>query len=185
MIRRLDHMKNLAIVGMSVAFPCGGGINEFGRLIYRGLLLTGKFGEGLTLETTTIKLVRQVCDEAHLLLDQALIVSLSSTTTQILQNSGTNSRLQEVSDVLSAFSLASDLLESGGENVVLLVENLEKPQAVCLLLVAEHKFALDNAMPIYSQVMGAATADGPMVIEAIAETMREAGRCSGGQPGSI
>jgi len=107
MIRRLDHMKNLAIVGMSVAFPCGGGINEFGRLIYRGLLLTGKFGEGLTLETTTIKLVRQVCDEAHLLLDQALIVSLSSTTTQILQNSGTNSRLQEVSDVLSAFSLAA------------------------------------------------------------------------------
>ncbi|HEX7542240.1 MAG TPA: PfaB family protein [Anaerolineales bacterium] len=185
MIRRLDHITNLAIVGMSVVVPGGGGIDEFGRLVYRGLPLTGHFGETLTLKAAAVQSVRQVCGEARLAIGRVPVVSLSLSLTQILQDNGTGSRVQEVSSVPSALAMASDWLESGGEDVVLLVEVQEDPQAVCALLVAEHKSAQDNARPIYSLVTGAAEADGPLSAVAVSGVLQEARRSSGVLPEAI
>jgi PfaB family protein len=185
MIRRLDAITNLAIVGMSFILPTGGDIDEFGRLVYRGLPLTGKFGETITLEAATVQSVRQVCAEARLAISQVPIVSLSPALVQILQNNGVGSRKQEVSGVLSALALASEWLETNDEDVVLLVENQEYPQAVCALLVAKHKSALDNARPVYALVTGAAEADGPLSAAVISSVLQEARRISDVQPESI
>ncbi|MDP2995261.1 MAG: hypothetical protein Q8N46_09105, partial [Anaerolineales bacterium] len=170
---------------MSVVVPGGGGIDEFGRLVYRGLPVTGQFGETLTLEAAAIQSVRQVCGEARLAIGRVPVVSLSPFLARILQDNGTGSRVQEVSGVSSALAMASDWLESGGEDVVLLVEVQEDPQAVCALLVAERKSALDNARPVYALVTGAAEEDGPLSAEAISGVLQETRRASGVRPESI
>ena len=185
MIRRLDHISNLAITGMAVAIPGGGGIHEFGRLVYRSLPITGQFGGSSILESATVQVVRQVCGEARLAIGQVSIVSLSSSLTRILQASGTDGRVQEVSGVTSALLMASDWLECGGEDIVLLVEAQENPQAVCALLVAQHKSALENARPVYALVTGAAEADGPLSAPVISSVLQEARRVSGVRPESI
>ncbi len=185
MIRRLAHITNLAIVGMSVVLPGGGGLDEFGRLVYRGLPVTGEFGETLTLEAAAIQSVRQVCAEARLAIGQVPVVSLSPSLSKVLQDNGTGSRVQEVAGVSSALALASDWLESGGEDVVLLVEVQEGSQAVCALLVAEHKSALDNARPVYALVTGAAEADSPLSAAVISGVLQEARRASGVRPEAI
>lgn len=185
MIRRLDHIANLAIVGMSVVVPSGGGIDEFGRLVYRGLPVTGQFSETLTLEAAAVQSVRQLCEEVRLAIGRVPVVSLSPSLARILQDSGTGSRVQEVSSVPSALAMASDWLESGGEDVVLLVEVQEDPQAVCALLVAERKSALDNARPVYALVTGAAEADGPLSAATISGVLQEARRASSVRPEAI
>jgi PfaB family protein len=185
MIRRLDHINNLAIVGMSVVVPGGGGIDEFGRLVYRGLPVTGQFNESLTLEDAAVQSVRQVCGEARLAIGQVPVVSLSRSLARILQDNGVGSRVQEVSSVPSALAMASDWLESGGEDIVLLVEVQEDPQAVCALLVMERKLALDNARPVYALVAGAAEVDGPLSAAAISGVLQETFRVSAVKPGAI
>ncbi|MCX6036286.1 MAG: hypothetical protein NTW99_00005, partial [Chloroflexi bacterium] len=185
MIRRLDHITNLAIVGMSVVVPGGGGIDEFGRLVYRGLPVTGHFGERLTLEAAAVQSIRQVCGEARLAIGRVPVVSLSPSLARILQDNGTGSRIQEVSGVSSALAIASDWLESGGEDVVLLAEVQEDPQAVCAVLVAERKSALDNDRPVYALVIGAAEADGPLSAAAISGVLQETRRASGIRTESI
>ncbi len=182
MIRRLDAITNLAIIGMSVVVPGGGGIAEFGRLVYRGLPVTGQFGETLTLEAAAVQSVRQVCGEARIAIGQVPVVSLSPSLVRILQDNGTGSRVQEVSGVSPALAMASDWLESGGEDVVLLVEIQEDPRAVCALLVAERKSALYNARPVYALVAGAGEADGPLSAAVISGVLQEARRSSGIRP---
>ncbi len=184
MIRPLDAIKDLAVVGMSVIFPDGGGVDEFGRLVYRGLPLTGQFGGKLTLEAAAVQSVRQVCAEARLAIGQVPIVSLSPSLARILQDKGTGSRVQEVAGVTPALALASDWLESGGEDIVLLVD-VHENQAVCVILVAEHKSALDNARPVYALVTAAAEADGPLSAAAISGVLQEARRAGGVRPESI
>jgi len=185
MIRRLDHLNNLVIVGMSVVIPGGGGINEFGRLVYRGLPVTGQFDESLTLEDAAVRSIRQVCEEARLAIGQVPVVSLSRSLARILQDNVGISRIQEVSSVRSALAMTSDWLESGGEDLVLLVEAQEDPQAVCALLVAERKSALDNARPVYALVAGAAEADGPLSAVALSSVVQETHRASGRTPEAI
>jgi len=182
MIRRLDPIKNLAIVGMSVIVPGGGGIGEFGRLVYRGLPVTGQFGGLLTLEAAANQSVRQMCAEARVAIDRVPVVSLSPSLGRIFQDNKTGLRVQEVSGVASALAMASDWLESGGEDVVLLVEAQDDPQVVCVLLVAEHFVALDNGRPVYALVTGAAEADGPLSAAVISGVLQEARRVSGVRP---
>jgi PfaB family protein len=185
MIRRLDQITNLAIVGMSVSVPSGGGIAEFGRLVYRGLPVSGQFGEKITLEAAVVQSMRQVCGEARIAIGEVPIVSLSPSLALILQQSGAISRVQEVTGVSSALAMASDWLESGGEEAVLLIEALEEPQAVCALMVTEQKSALDNARRVYALVSGAAEADGPLSAAVIAGVLQEARRGYGVQPEAI
>jgi PfaB family protein len=185
MIRRLDHIKNLAIVGMSVNIPGGGDIDEFGKLVYRGLPVTGKFDETLTLESAAFMSVRQVCGEARLATGRVPIVSLSPSLARVFQDSGTGSRVQDVSSVSSALVMASDWIESSGEDIVLLVDVQENLQAVCALLVADYKSALDNARLVYALVNGAAEVDGPLSAAAISGVLQEARRASGVRPEAI
>jgi len=185
MIRRLDAITNLAIVGMSVVVPGGGGMDEFGRLVFRSLPVNGRFDETLTMESAAVQAVRRVCEQARLEAGGVPLISLSASLSRILQESGTGLRVQEVSDISSALGRAADWLESGGEEVVLLVEAQEAPQAVCALLVAERKSARDNARPIFAQVTGAAQADGPLNAAAISGVLLEARRASGLRPEAI
>src|SRR5450759_498130 len=185
MIRRLDAITNLAIIGMSVVEPEGGGIDEFGRLVYRGLPVNGQFGEKLTLESATVQCVRQVCGEARLAIGKIPVISLSPSLVRILHDNGACSRVHEVSGVSSALVMASEWLESGGEDVVLLIEVQEDPQVVCALLVAERKMALDNARPIYALFIGAAEANGPLSAGIISGVLQEARQSSGIQPEAI
>ncbi|HEX7620443.1 MAG TPA: PfaB family protein [Anaerolineales bacterium] len=185
MIRRLDHLTNLAIVGMSVVVPGGGGLDEFGRLVYRGLPVTGQFGDRLSLESAATQSVQQVCGEARLAIGQIPIISLSPSLTQILQGNGIGSRVQEVTGVPPALTVASEWLESSGEDVVLLVEVQEDPDAICAVLVAEHKSALDNARPIYARVAGAAEVAPPLNAAGISSVLSEARRTSGVEPEAI
>jgi hypothetical protein len=117
MIRRLDSFKDLAIVGMSVVVPQGGGINEFGRLVYRGLPMTGKFRDRVSLESAIVEVIRRICSEAHLEIEQVPVISLSPSLEGMLQNNRIGSRVQVVSGVSPALTMASDWLESGGEDV--------------------------------------------------------------------
>jgi PfaB family protein len=185
MIRQLAHMTNLAIVGMSVVLPGGGGMDEFGRLVYHGLPVSGQFDETLTLEAAVVQSVQQVCAEARLAIGQVPLVSLSPSLTRILGDNETGARVQEVTGVSSALKMASDWLESGGEDFVLLVDTQDNPQAVCALLVAEHKSALDNARPVYALVTGAAETDGLLSAAVISGVLQEARRASNLQPESI
>jgi PfaB family protein len=185
MIRRLDPIKDLAIVGMSVVVPGGGGIDEFGRLVYRGLPMNGQFSDRLTFEAAAVRSVGQVCGEARLAIGQVPVVNLSPSLRRILQDNGTGSLVQEVSGVSSALAIVSDWLASGGNDVVLMIDAQEDPQAVCALLVMEHKSALDNARPVYALVTGAAAADGPLSAGAITGVLQEARRASGVRPETI
>ena len=145
MIQRLDQITNLAIVGISVVVPSGGGIDEFGRLVYHGLPVTGQFSGTPPLDAAIIQAVKQVCDQAHLETGQVPVISLSPSIIQILQANGIGSRVQDVLDVPTALAMVSDWCESGGEELVLLIEVQDDPQAVSALLVTERKSALDNA----------------------------------------
>jgi PfaB family protein len=185
MIRRLDSFKDLAIVGMSVVVPQGGGINEFGRLVYRGLRMTGKFRDRVSLESAIVEVIRRICSEAHLEIEQVPVISLSPSLEGMLQNNRIGSRVQAVSGVSPALTMASDWLESGGEDVVLLVETQEDPQEACAILVAEHKTALDNGRMVFALVTGAAEADGPLSAATISSVLQEAQRASGVRPESI
>lgn len=185
MIRRLDQIFNLAIVGMSVIVPGGGGLDEFGRLVYRGLPISGQFGEILTIEAAILQSARQVCAEARLKIGQVPVISLSTSLVRILQDNGIGRRVQEALGVSSALALASDWLESGDEEVVLLIEAHEEPKAVCTLLVTGHKSALDNARPIYAQITGAAETDGPLNATTISGVLKEALQASGVRPQAI
>ena len=185
MILRLDQISNLAIVGMSVVVPGGGGNDEFGRLVYRSLPVSGQFDETLTLEAAAVQSVRQVCGEARLKIGQVPVVSLSPSIVRILQDNGIGCRVQESSGVSSAMAMASDWFESGGEEVALLIEVQDEPQAVCALLVAEYKSALDNSRSIYARVTGAAETASPSSAAAISGVLQEAQRASGVRPESI
>jgi PfaB family protein len=185
MIRRLDRITNLAIVGMSVVLPGGGGMSEFSRLVYRGLPINGRFSERFTHEAATVQSVQQVCAEARLKIGQTPVVNLSPALVRILQENGIGSRVQEASGVSSALMLASDWIESNGEDVVLLVDFQEDPQAICTLLVMEHQSALDNARPSQAVVTGAAEADGPLSAAVISNVLQEAQRASSVRPESI
>ena len=182
MIRRLDQITNLAIVGMSVVVPSGGGLDEFGRLVYRGLPLTGQFGEVLTIEAAAIRSVTQVCSEARRSIERMPVISLSPAMVGILQDNRIGSRVQEVSGVSAALLIASDWLQSGSEDVVLLVEIQEDPQAVCALLVAEYRYAQDNARPVYARVVGAAESDGSLSAAVVTAVLQEAHQGSGVRP---
>jgi len=185
MIRRLDGITNLAIVGMSVIVQGGGGLDEFGRLVYRGLPISGQFDEKLTIEATAVLSARQVCAEARLKIEQVPVISLSPSLVRTLQDNKIGSRIQGAAKLSSALLLASDWLESGDEDIVLVIEILDEPQAVCTLLVTGHKCALDNARSIYAQVTGAAEAEGPLSSAVISGVLQEAQRASGIQPKSI
>jgi PfaB family protein len=185
MIRRLDYLTNLAIVGMSAVVPGGGGIDEFGRFVYRGMPVTGQFGDRLSLESAATQLVQKVCREARLAIGQTPIISLSPSMTQILLNNRIGVRVQEVKGVRSALTVASDWLESSGEDVVLLVEVQEDPHAISVVLVAEYKSALDNARPIYARVAGAAEADPALTAAGISSVLSEARRVSSVRPETI
>jgi PfaB family protein len=185
MIRRLDQITNLVIVGMSVVVPGGAGIDEFGRHVYRGLPVSGQFNETFSIETAAVQSVRQVCAEARLKIGQMPVVNLSPSLVRILQENGIGSRVQDAFGVPSALALASDWLESGDEEGVLLIEVQDEPQVVCTLLVMEHKSALNNARPIHALVTGAAETEGPLSTSAISGVLQEAQRASGVQPESI
>lgn len=185
MIRRLDGLKNLAIVGMMVVVPEGGDINEFGRRVYRGLPLTRKFGEELSVEPAVTRAVRQLCEEERLPVERVPIISLSPSISWSLEVNKFGSRIQEVPGVANALVMASDWLESSDEDAVLLVENQEEDSMVCAILVAEHKSALDNARPIYAVIAGAAEAEGPLKSATIAGVINEARRASGVEPETI
>ena len=185
MIRRLDHVTNLAVVGMSVVVPNGGGIEEFGRLVYRGLPVTGQFGETITLKDAVVRSIQQACGEGLHHVGRVPIISLSPSITMILQNDNDQSLVQEVVGILPAFAMVSDWLESGTEDVVLLVEKQENPQTVSALLITDLKSALDNIRPVYALLTSAAIADSPMSAAVISGTLKEAQRVSGIQPGSI
>ena len=147
--------------------------------------MTSQFDESLTLEDAVARSVQQVCETARLTIGQAPIVSLSLSLAQMLRDNGTGSRVQEVSGVSSALALASDWLKSDGKDLVLLVDAQEYPQAVCTLLVAGYKSALDNARPIYARVVGAAESDGPLSAETISGVLQETFRASAVKLGSV
>ncbi len=174
MIRSLDQITNLAIVGISVLVPNGGGIGEFGRLVYRGLPVTGQFGDGQTLDAAIVEAIQQACGQANTKTGQVPVISLSPSIIPILQAHGIGSRVQDVSSVSDALVMASDWCESSGDDVVLLVEVQDDPQAVCALLVTESKSALDNARSIYALITGAARADGILNAATISATIQEA-----------
>ncbi len=178
MIRRLDALSDLAIVGMSVALPGGGDLNEFGRRVYRGLPLTGQSGSEQALEFACARAVNQACETARIAIERVPIISISPSITAIFNDKRTSSRFQEIIGVTPGLVAAADWMESSGEDVVLLIENQKDAAMVCAVLVAQKQSALDNARPIYALVGGAAEVDGPLNAAAISGVIREARRGS-------
>jgi PfaB family protein len=178
MIHRVNAVTNLAIVGMAIALPGGGGIEEFGRLVYRGLPMNDQFDERSSIEEAVIQTSRQVTAQARLMIGQVPVLSLSPFLDGIFQKNKVGSRVQVVSGCVSALATAAEWLESGGEDLVLIVEAHENPQAVCSLLVSEYKSALDNARPVYALVTGAAETDGLLSNGSISNVLEEARRGS-------
>ncbi|MGA2503442.1 MAG: PfaB family protein [Anaerolineales bacterium] len=185
MIRRINSLTNLAIVGMSVVLPGGGDIDEFGRLVYRGLPIAGHFGDREALESAAAKSIRQVCKGARLEVEQVHIISLSPSINGILAGNLTGSQVEEVSGILPAMNAVSDWLESSDEDAVLLIEHQEDAAMICALLVATQKSAQDNARPVYALVVGAADAGGPLNVAAISAVLYEARQVSGIEPKMI
>jgi PfaB family protein len=180
MIRRLETLTDLVFVGMSVVVPSGGGIDEFGRLVYRGLPISGSFRE--TLEAAILQTLRQVCEQARLAVGRVPVIGLSPSVVRTLQMGSTSPRVQEATQVSSALAAASDWLESGGEEVVALVEAQEGLHVVSALLVAEGQFAQDNARSIYARVAGATCVDGPWNAATACSALQEARRPTGVKP---
>ena len=179
MIRRLESLSNLTIVGMSVILPGGEDIHEFGRHIYRGLPMTGQFTDGYPFERAATNAIREVCEEARVAIAQVRIISMSPSITRIIVDKFNNSRVQEVLGVIPALSAASDLLESTSEDAVVLIDSLEDPSMVSAILLAPLKSALDNARPIHAFINGAATENDPVNAAAISGVIGEARRVSG------
>lgn len=185
MIRRLSSITNLAIVGMSVVIPGGGDINEFGRRVYRGLPLTGQFVGGTWLESAIDQVVRQVCGDSRLAIERLPIISLSTTVTATLEKNGTGSQVREVLGVVPGLCAASDILESSGEDAVMLVESQEDGALLCALILVELQSALDNARPIFAVIACAAEVDAPLNAADISDAMKYARLASGIEPESI
>ena len=167
---------------MSVVLPGGGDLAEFGRRVYRQLPLDARFDQALTLEAAALRSLQEVCAQAHLDGRPVPLVSLSPSLDRSLQESGTASRIQVAADVASALLLASDGLESGGEDLVLLFETHTAPQAVCTLLLAEYRSAQDNSRPVYARLMAAAQAQSPLTSTVISAVLAEARRAAGLPP---
>ncbi len=181
MIRRLASLSHLAIVGMSVVLPGGGDLAEFGRRVYRSLPRDDQdqFDQELTLEAAAARSVQQVFEQARLADRQVPLVNLSPGFAKPFQHSETISHTRDVSDICTALLVASDWLESSGEEFVLLFEASRAPQLVCTLLLAEYRSALDNFRPVVAHLIGAAQAEAPFTSSAVSgglqEALREAG----------
>ena len=185
MIRRLDHFNNLAIIGMSVITPDAGDINEFGRLVYHDLPLTGHFNESFPRETAISRGISKVCDLTPHQISKKTVINLSPSITGILQNDFPGNRIIEVTGISPALTLASDLLEKGEVETILLVELHEDPQLFCSLLVTGHEYALDNKKSVLALMVGAAEADGPLTRSVVSGVLEEARRTSDLKIGSI
>ncbi len=179
MIRRVDQISNLAIVGLSVALPGGGGIDEFGRLVYRGMPISGQFGGTLTIESAAPKAIREMCAEARQDTGRLAVINLSPMLSRTLRENGIGSHIQEVPEVIPALEAASEWLECSGEDTVLLVEARYEPQIFCAVLIMEQKSARDNSRPIFARIAGAAEADAPLSAAAVSGVMNEVRRSSG------
>ncbi len=179
MIRRVDQISDLAIVGLSIVLPGGGGIDEFGWHVYRGLPISDQFRGTLTVESTAPIAIREMCADAHLDIGKLAVINLSPILTQILANNGIGSKIQEVTEVIPALVAASERLESSGEDVVLLVEARNEPHIFCAVLIMEQKSARDNSRQIYARIVGAAEADAPLNVAAVSAVINEVHRASG------
>src|SRR5512140_2394722 len=125
MIHRLSSIANLAIVGMSVVIPGGGDINEFGRHMYRGLPLTDQFNDRKSLESAVNQAIKRVCGDAHLAIERLPIISLSTPLPASINNNAHGSQVREVLGIVPGLCAASDILESSGEDAVMLIEGQE------------------------------------------------------------
>ena len=110
---------------------------------------------------------------------------MSPSITPLLQDNGMDSHVQQVVGVAPALCQASDMLENGAEDVVLLVEYDHKFQTLSALLVAEEKFALDNGRPVLALIASAIQADAPVEASSISAILTEARRVSAIQPEAI
>jgi PfaB family protein len=182
MIQRMDQTLNLAVVGLSVVLPGGGGIDEFGRLLYRGMPITGRFEDKASLELAATRAIKEVCGEARLETEKLAVISLSPVLTRILLDRKLGSRVQEVLGVSTALTIASEWVESSEEEVVLLVEAQEDPLVFCGVLIMDQKFARDNSKPIYARVVGAAEVNPPFSAASLSGAINEARRASGTRP---
>ena len=178
MIHLLESISNLAIVGMSVILPGRENTNEFGRRVYRGLPMTGQFGDGYSIKSAATDVIRQVCEEGRQAIEQVHIISLTPSISGIIDNVNIT-KVQEVLGVIPALSAASDWLESSSDVAVALIDSQEDPSMVSAILVATQKSALDNARSMYAMVTGAAEENGPLNAAAISGVIGEARRLSG------
>ncbi len=178
MIRRLNHLTNLAITGMSVIVSEKGDVNEFGRLVYRGLPVIGHCGGSFNLGTALIQAIHQVVKNPVQSLNQMPIINLSPSMTMMLKNDLAGSRIEETSGVSSAFMLSADRLESSGEDAVLLVEANEESNTAAALLVMDYKHALENNKPIYAVITGSAETDELLSSQVVSRVLFEARQIS-------
>ena len=132
--------RNLAVVGMDIAFPGGEGLTAFGRLVYRGIPMEGRIGGDEPYNSVVGRTVQRALQDACVSGDQIPVITLSTNMAEIAQTSLAHLHIQDTSgstDPLgAALAAAHEFLLTGMASVVLLLDSQAEPQILSALVLS-------------------------------------------------
>ena len=184
-ITDLSNCMDLSIISTEIIGSGFSDLESYGFQLFHGLKKKGRSGTQQISYDDLKNLIDKTIQQGRMNIENVGVMTLQSEIKEIINKSGTEIKIKDVSDlkrdIASVWIAASEWLESGVVDAVLLLEENRCIQSISSVLVSSAKYAANNAKQVLAVVSGAAkceVTEKDKSIKALIQSALESGNLS-------